>query len=109
MNFFKKIANTTRYPLGIEWPLLKKMPLVFVLGTLLLCMPILAVYFSYDGVELLHHQTVHVAIGLLLLFWYFVGVTVLACVIIIIMKGPGYVADGYDLPDKDKKKDNESS
>lgn len=35
--------------------------------------------------------------------WFFVGVLAIGCVLIMLMKGPGYVADAYELPKEDKK------
>jgi hypothetical protein len=98
MNFFNKLPNSIRYPLGIEWPLLKKLPYVFVIGTLLIGAPEMGVFFQDAEISSEQYKTIYASLGLLFSFWFFVGAAAIGCVVVIIMKGPGYVADAYELP-----------
>jgi len=41
------------------------------------------------------------ALGLIFSYWFFVGATAIGCVLVMIMKGPAYVADPYPLPKED--------
>jgi hypothetical protein len=37
--------------------------------------------------------------------WFFIGVLAIACVIILLMKGPAYVADPYELPKENQMRE----
>jgi len=43
---------------------------------------------------------------LLFTFWFFIGAMMIGLIVIIIMKGPGYVSDPYYLPKEDKALEN---
>jgi hypothetical protein len=106
MDLFNKLPNSIRYPLGIEWPLLKKLPLVFIIGTLLISVPAISIYIQNPEISAEQYRTIYICLGLLFTFWFFVGATAIGCVVVIIMKGPGYVADAYELPKEDKALEN---
>jgi hypothetical protein len=108
MDFFKKLPNSARYPIGIEWPLLKKIPLILLLGTILISAPVLTIYFQYAEISAEQYRFIYVCIGLWFSFAFFVGVIAIGCVLIMLMKGPGYVADAYELPKEDKKLESKS-
>jgi hypothetical protein len=103
MKYFNKLPNSVRYPLGLEWTLLKKLPYVFFLGTFLLCLPIISIYWHHLESDAESVKTIYISFGLLFSFWFFVGAIAIGCVVVMIMKGPGYVADPYELP---KENDN---
>jgi hypothetical protein len=103
IDFFKKLPNSTRYPIGIEWPLLKKIPWIFIIGTLLILSPALTIYFKNTIITAAQYKTIYICLGAMFTYWFFVGVVAIGCVLIMIMKGPGYVADAYELPKEDKK------
>lgn len=103
IDFFKKLPDATRYPIGIEWPILKKIPLVFVIGTALIISPAVMIHLKNTIVTAAQYQTIYLCLGIMFTFWFFVGVLAIGCVLIMLMKGPGYVADAYELPKEDKK------
>jgi hypothetical protein len=103
MDFFKKLPNSARYPIGIEWPLLKKIPLIFLVGTLLISAPAITIYFKSAEISANQYRIIYASLGLWFTFTFFVGVVAIGCVLIMLMKGPGYVADAYELPKEDKK------
>lgn len=47
-------------------------------------------------------KTIYLCLGVLFSLWFFVGVAAIGCVVVIIMKGPAYVADPYELPIENK-------
>jgi hypothetical protein len=98
MNFFNKLPNAIRYPIGGEWALLKKLPYVFVIGTLLIGAPDIGIFFQDAEISNDQYKTIYTSLGFLFSFWFFVGAAAIGCVVVIIMKGPGYVADAYELP-----------
>lgn len=102
MDFFKKLPNSARYPIGIEWPLLKKIPLIFLIGTLLISSPAISLYIKNADISAEQYKVIYLCLGLWFSFTFFVGVIGIGCVIIMLMKGPGYVADAYELPKEDK-------
>jgi uncharacterized membrane protein len=106
MDFFKKLPESTRYPIGIEWPLLKKIPWIFLIGTLLITSPAVNIYLKSAEITAAQYKTVYICLGALFTYWFFVGVVAIACVLIMLMKGPGYVADAYELPKEDKRLEN---
>lgn len=102
MDFFKKLPNSARYPIGIEWPLLKKIPLIFLIGTVLISLPAVNIYINSAEISADQYRVMYVCLGLWFSFTFFVGVIAIGCVLIMLMKGPGYVADAYELPKEDK-------
>lgn len=99
--------NGSAAPAGLERKLLKRIPHLFLAGTLLpLC------FFWYfntfpnpqPGVELEKYLTGLwiTCLAIVITVWTFAFTLAIGCFIVIIMKGPGYVADGYELPDADQ-------
>lgn len=101
MRLFNKLPGYVRYPLGTEWTLLKRLPIIFGLGSVLICIPILNLYFEQNLTAPEHQKTVYLCLGLLFTHWFFVGAAAIGCAVVVIMKGPGYVADPYELPKED--------
>ncbi len=103
IDFFKKLPNTTQYPIGIEWPILKRMPLILITGTLLILSPAIVIYFKHAVISAAQYKTIYICLGALFSYWFFVGVLAIGCVLMMLMKGPSYVADAYELPKEDKR------
>lgn len=103
INFFKKLPNTTQYPVGIEWPIFKKIPFIFFGGTALILSPVFIIYLKDTIITAAQYKTIYVCLGAMFTYWFFVGVLAISCFLIMIMKGPGYVADAYELPKEDKR------
>ena len=107
MNWLKKLPNTIRSATGMEWRLLRKLPWIALLGTLL---PLL-------GLGLLHLLTEadtsaahirwlqladYVVLGVVIFHWSMLITIAIGCVLVIVMKGPGYVADAYPVSHSDR-------
>lgn len=85
------------------------MPTVFVAGTLLpALMSVGARLFITEGsaAELVRRIQLFdfVMIGLVFFVWSLVLTVTIGCVIVWLMKGPAYVADGYDVSHSDVPK-----
>jgi len=107
MNWFKKFPYTCRAASGLEWRLWKKLPLIGLIGTLL---PLLALALLYawsdspmDATALRHMQMMgYMTGGAIIFHWSMVVTAGIGCVIVMVMKGPGYVADGYRVSHSDQ-------
>jgi len=107
-NLFNKLPGFTQTPSGLEWVLFKKLPALFFLGTLLISLPIAYIYWFLQPVDLETQKTIYVLLGLLFSVWFFVGAAAIGCVVVMIMKGPAYVADGYMLPKENPELENKT-
>ena len=109
MNWLKKIPGFQRTPYGFEWHLLRLMPRVLVFGSLVpLLLAGLARLFYNQGTAAEIERKILLfdfgMIGLAVLVWTTVVTVSLGCVIVWLMKGPAYVADGYEVSHSDKPK-----
>ena len=102
MKYFNKLPGFIKTPSGLEWALFKKIPHIFGIGTAASCMPMLTIYFSNEVLNREQQQTIYQLMGLLFSVWFFVGTIAIGCIVVIIMKGPAYVADPYELPTENK-------
>ena len=105
MGCFDKLHSQRAAP-GLEWWLLRQMPrvllgavmvpaLVYALGAILL--PVEA---DPDALKALMSLKIF-SIAVAVTIGTAVLTTVCGCVIVVVMKGPGYVADGYSPDDPD--------
>lgn len=103
MKYLQKLPGFQRSPAGLEWRIWKRLPLIFLAGTAL---PLLACAIAY-GMNQLEpsaagdravEQFFYAMLGTVLLHWTLVATLAIGCVIVMIMKGPAYVADAYWLP-----------
>ena len=107
MDWLKKIPQTGRTPSGLEWRLWRKLPLIALIGTVLplLCLALVHLLSDSapDAAEARRIQMLDYVIGGVIVFHWSMVVTVgIGCVIVMVMKGPGYVADGYKLSHSDQ-------
>ncbi len=107
MNWLRKLPGYQRTPYGFELRLLRMMPRVLVLGTLLpLLLSGLARLFYTEGTPAELARRIEVfdfgMIGLAVLLWTAAFTVSFGCMVVWIMKGPAYVADGYDVSHSDK-------
>jgi hypothetical protein len=109
MNWLRKLPGFQRTPYGFEWRLLRMMPRVFVAGTLLsIAIAGLARFFITRGstAEIARQVQLfdYLMIGVVAVLWTAVFTVSIGCVIVWLMKGPAYVADGYEVSHSDKPK-----
>ena len=103
MNFFNKLPGHIQTPSGYEWLVLKKIPRIFLICTALPCAVMLALYLSNASINRDQEQVIYLCLGLLFTAWFFIGTVAIGCVVVMIMKGPAYVADPYELPEENDK------
>jgi len=98
MNLFNRLPGFPRTPAGKERVVLRFLPKTFLLGTLLLAIPSLLARLitSPDGALAVTTTDIYV-ISLVILHWTVVFTVGIAAFIIMMMKGPAYVADAYPL------------
>ena len=107
MNWLKKIPHTKRAASGLEWSLWRKLPLITLLGTLLPLLALGLVHLLADPQASTEQarwlQLADYVVGGVIIFHWSMVVTVgIGCVIVMVMKGPGYVADGYLVSHSDQ-------
>lgn len=97
-SLFNKLPGYAVTPPGKERPLLRRLPGVLFLGSLLLVLPSLglrlwALLTPESEWGWLIERVDMVAIGGLMLHWTIVPTVAIAAFIVLVMKGPAYVAD----------------
>ena len=110
MNAFNKLAGFTPTPPGLERLVLRRLPGGLLLGTLLIGLPaLLARLFPWAGSEAdvaVRILTIDLyAIAVVVLHWTIVFTIAIAAFIVMVMKGPAYVADAYPLEDAEEPDD----
>jgi hypothetical protein len=96
------LPGFTRTPAGRERVVLRQLPKAFLLGTLLLAIPSLAARLIASPEDALAVMTTDIyVISLVILHWTVVFTVGIAAFIIMMMKGPAYVADAYPLQEAD--------
>ncbi|MEO6322860.1 MAG: hypothetical protein ABIR56_19430 [Polaromonas sp.] len=107
MNLFKKLSHRRCAASGLEWTLWRKLPLIAVVGTLLPLASLALVYLLADSqpgpaearwLQMLNY----VVVGVIVFHWSMVATVAIGCLIVMVMKGPGYVADGYKVSHGDQ-------
>jgi hypothetical protein len=107
MDPFKKLPGYRKAPAGLERKILRLIPRVFVLGTVLVLLPsaIARLWTINDAAWMASKfiSTVDIyAIGLLAVLWTGLFTVGVGAFTVMVMKGPAYVADAYPLPDADE-------
>lgn len=107
MNWLKKLSPTRREASGLEWTLWRKLPLILLTGTALPLLALGVLHLLADpeasAQEARWLQVADYVVGGVVVFhWSMVLTLGIGCVIVIVMKGPGYVADGYQVSHSDQ-------
>jgi len=106
MKFLNPLPQSRIEPAGLERRVLRCLPAMLALGTLLPAVYVLALHWlAVGGTEALLRRVEmarYVATGAILLNLMVVMHTALLAAIVVVMKGQAYVADAYVLPDSAK-------
>ncbi len=98
MDLFNRLPGFTRTPAGKERVVLCLLPRAFVIGTLLLAVPSLLARLIAGPEDALSVMSTDIfVIGLVILYWTVMLTVGIAAFIVMMMKGPAYVADAYPL------------
>lgn len=106
MGLLNKLPNPRREPPGLERAILRRLPMLLLGGTLVPVFFVLASRYwapPMDPVDTAKHLThaKYLAIGAVVTAWTAALTVAIGCVTVMLMKGPGYVADAYELHDDD--------
>lgn len=107
MNWLQKLPHTSRSASGLEWTLWRKLPLIALLGTALPLLGLGLVHWLADpAASAAQARWLQMADyfvwGVLVFHWIMVLTVGIGCIIVMVMKGPGYVADGYNVSHSDQ-------
>ena len=107
MSALNRLPDFQRSPPGREWALFKRLPAILLLGTALPIGLALALWWAAPGQPSAAEQRdlllwTYQLIGLVVLHWTLVFTVVIGCVIVLLMKGPAFVADAYPLPEREQ-------
>ena len=102
--WFQRLPGFRRSPAGIERTILRRLPKAWVYGSLLLMLPSLLVRLggqaASDSGGTSTAMTVDIlVVALIRLHWNIVLTVAIGAFIVMVMKGPAYVADAYPLED----------
>ena len=109
MDWLTKLPGFQRTPYGFEWRLLRLMPTVCFAGTLLPALVAAAGRLFITGstaAELARNIQLfdYMMIGLVVFIWTAALTLTIGCIIVWLMKGPAYVADGFEVSHSDRPK-----
>lgn len=107
MDALKKLPGFTRSAPGLEWALWKKLPWIGLAGTALPAVLMGLAWMTAPepptaASERELTQWLYIAIGVVVLHWTLMLTTAIGCVIVMLMKGPAFVADGFDVQHSDR-------
>lgn len=107
MNWLKKLPGFERSAPGLEWKLLRLLPRICVAGTLLpLSLAVAArLFLTADTPAALERRVQmldYLLLGLVFSAASLVLTVTIGCVIVWLMKGPAYVADGFEVSHSDQ-------
>ncbi len=106
MRWLTRIPGSIRSASGLEWALWRKLPWIALAGTVLPLAGLLLYQWGVDvevpaqarALQLVHY----IVLGVLVLHWTLVLTVGIGCVIVMVMKGPAYVADGLEVSHSDR-------
>jgi hypothetical protein len=104
MNLLQKLPNSQRSPSGLEWTILKRLPMALLASTVipLIWYWLATIYPAAAPGETLEKYLTGVSIAAIataITAWTAVFTIAIGCCIVVLMKGPAYVADRYPLSD----------
>lgn len=105
MSGLTRLPSFQRSPHGREWVLFKRLPAILLLGTALPAALALVLWWAApDQPTASEHRDqmllMYQLVGLAVLHWTLVLTVAIGCVIVLLMKGPAFVADAYPVPER---------
>lgn len=112
MGLFNKLPGFQRAPPGMEREILRRIPAALTIGLAILVLPSLymrlAGHSSWNISQSVSMVDIY-AMGAILFYCNVIAFIFFAALIVMLMKGPAYVADAYDLSDADSPRKLQSS
>ncbi|CAG0952682.1 hypothetical protein MTYP_00280 [Methylophilaceae bacterium] len=109
MDYFRKLPGFRRSPSGLEWLLLKKLPLIALLGTLIPAAFLALLWWAGIIVNFWQDKLTLMVIGFVVFFWTMIVLAGIGAFIVMVMKGPAYIADPYYSPDFHERDNDENA
>lgn len=109
MKFLQKLPGSVRSAPGLEWMLWKRLPIFLLIGTLIpLAVAAVLWWWRVDTLDPSVNRDVaryfYIAVGTVILHWTLMFALAIGCVVVMVMKGPAYVADSGPWSDADAPK-----
>ena len=105
MSWLNKLPDSVRSASGMEWKLWRKLPLILLVGTALPLAAAVALHVTSDLQSAADARWLqimdYVVAGVVVFHWTAVLTIAIGCVVVMLMKGPGYVADAMELSHSD--------
>ncbi len=106
-DWFRRLPGFKPEPPGAERAILRSLPRVLVYGSLLLASPSLLVRLGERAAAGAGEASIAMSVDMLVLavicvHWNVVLTVAIAAFIVMVMKGPAYVADAYPLVDAER-------
>lgn len=107
MKLLQKLPGFTRSPAGLEWRILKTLPWALLAGTVIPLAAYLGallwpVTLPGEPAEKTLTGIGIAAIAVAITAWTAVFTIAIGCCVVVLMKGPAYVADAYPLVDAER-------
>ena len=106
MRALKRLPGFQRSPPGLEWALFKRLPPILLVGTAVPAALALVFWWVAPSMPSAAEERdllllTYRLIGLVVLHWTLVFTVAIGCVIVLLMKGPAFVADAYPPPGRE--------
>lgn len=105
MNWLQKLPDSRRSPAGLEWQIWRSLPSICVAGTALPIGALVLLHLAMTPASVADERwllmVAYVVAGAVTFHWTALLTVAMACMIVMVMKGPAYVADAYPLPHSD--------
>ena len=112
MNWLQKLPHARRSPAGLEWQIWRRLPALCAAGTALPIGALVLLHVAMAPASAADTRWLlmlnYVVAGAVTFHWTALLTVAMGCMIVMVMKGPAYVADAYHLPQGDKSPDDES-
>ena len=102
MSWLNRLPGSTPSAPGLEWWICKRLPALLLWGTAIPMAVAAVAWFATPDLpggaeDAALWLMIYRLIGLVILHWSLMLTLAIGCAIVIVMKGPGYVADAYPL------------
>jgi len=105
MRWLNKLPDSVRSASGLEWRLWRKLPLIALAGTALPLVALAVAHWTVDSDNPADARWLQIAdymvIGVLIFHWTALLTVAIGCVVVMLMKGPAYVADAMPVSHRD--------
>ncbi len=110
MSWLRKLSGSTRASSGMEWWLWRRLPTIGLIGTMLPLLALGTLHLlndanSSESTAKMLQMASFTCWGVIIFNWTMTLTLAIGCVVVIIMKGPGYVADGFWVSHSDQPRD----